>query len=532
MSAAPPNSQDAHPGDATEGPREHHRAILLIHGVGSQTKGQFFDEAFSPLPSFLRYAIRQQEPPRARLDLAGSMRPTQGPARATLHLTDGEGRSEVWEVCEAWWAETFYPPDVDDLMNWGFRILGHQLTWVVEGLAQLRGPLRQGCRDPVYECDPDPTPASSRGYIIWWLTGKINYFAPAVIFSLLYVPAYFVVILLATLFYLLASLPSWLVVVTPAKAILRSLIDKLLTGVGDEYVMISNELARDSAVRSVLDGLSPYLGPQRPPNRLYDSVTIIAHSGGAVVSYAALSSDELKSWLKENGGYKPHITWFTVGSGLSFGWGTDRENRLWHQVLPEEINWVNVWARYDQVSHGPPDRRMVATLCGTSEAEGLPGNFYDIRVINRDSPFSDHGEYWRNFEQVMSRFVYAIVGQVPLPILPHAYDLPLQEIPRHKIGVAGMVFLRYVGAALAFVLGWWDGRAAALGTWTLERVEDVVPQPSWVWDAVDWLGTIWAGPFGLNAVLGMVVIGIGVYLVYRVLTLWMHAFLERGNDWD
>ncbi|MFN8556963.1 MAG: hypothetical protein U0531_06295 [Dehalococcoidia bacterium] len=82
------------------------------------------------------------------------------------------------------------------------------------------------------------------------------------------------------------------------------------------------------------------------------------------------------------------------------------------------MNWIDIYSRYDFVPQGrapdggPLERgSMVKAIAGPPDGlrEGGARPYVGVRVANTDWPFSDHGAYWSNDEEVMARIVFAVV---------------------------------------------------------------------------------------------------------------------------
>lgn len=517
------------------------RAIVVVHGVGSQKKGETLNAVVEP---FIRFLHRFGEPADPNgVQIVTDLRPVDGPARAILRFGHG-GQVEEWCFTEAWWAEAFHANPADPVMRWGFRVLVEHAYSIIYGIflrhlpfwsgpAAAESPEGPAPADPVYQ-NPDPA-WSSR---LWDVVVAASIAA-------IYLPAWLIVLALASLFYLIAQLPSWLLIVGPAAALQQSLVETLVSGVGDQQAMTADYLAVNSASRPILDALAPHLDPLHPDYQPCETVTVIAHSGGCVVSYNALSTPELKGWSFGDlaGPDLPArsaprwVTWFTVGSGLNLAYQMAPHDWFWQRRLDPRIRWVNLWARYDPVPFGPVPvgLRDQVVRGGPAPAD----RFEDVRVVNRENPFADHGAYWRNYEEVVSRFVYEILGR-PKPghLLADAIDTCHTEIVRHRRGVALFVWLRFAALVLVLLADRGTQFSVGLGDWLLGLLALPVPWP-WPLDhlvhglAVNpvLLNLPGLGPVGANALIGLAGLGLLAYLVYRLATLWPRGWLERGSDW-
>jgi hypothetical protein len=507
------------------------RAVVVVHGVGSQKKGETLTTIVEPLVRYLRRYLNPQDP--HALQVTAAVRPDRGPAAAELWFRHN-GQEEHWVITEAWWAQSFDSDATDPVVAWGWRILRDQAASVLYGILGRHLP---GQDDSEYPPGPYPyhdeaDRQQSRRGRVRKLASRIYDFLLGIALLACFLAAYIAALTLATAFYLVAQLPSWLLIVGPAASIRNLLVGTLIDGPGDQYAMTQDNLARASATRPVLEALAPHLDNRRPDFTPCETVTLIAHSGGCVVTYNALSDAEVKKWAFGAAAATPaRVTWFTVGSGLNLAFRESRGDPFWRRGLDARVTWIDLWARHDPVPHGQADHTM-ERLIRTPSGHSTPAPFINQRVVNRDNPFSDHGEYWRNYEEVVSRFVYAIMNgpgaTTPLGI---AVRTSIGEVPTHRALVArNFVLARLVGAAVVGG-GLGTGVGAALGRAILSGLSQIqLPSP---FDAVmAWLGrhpTV--GPVSGDALAGTVGLGVLVYLGYRLYTLILRGMLERGDDW-
>jgi hypothetical protein len=99
------------------------------------------------------------------------------------------------------------------------------------------------------------------------------------------------------------------------------------------------------------------------------------------------------------------LSLITVGSSLNISNENVPHHPMWDQPLDPRIRWIDLWARYDWVPHGPPSKSLI------SKVRGGAGEFVPIRVVNLDSPLGDHSAYFGNHEEVVSRPVYEIANR-------------------------------------------------------------------------------------------------------------------------
>jgi hypothetical protein len=189
------------------------------------------------------------------------------------------------------------------------------------------------------------------------------------------------------------------------------------------------------------------------------------------------------------------MTWITVGSGLNLAWrmrarAKARDEAFWNRCLRDTVNWIDIYSRYDPVPQGPAPEAMVARVIGAE-----PRPYVSIRTANHDWPLSDHGAYWDNLEEAMSRIVHAItdsrLGSQPLDAHDGSFAPrtgaesargahPLTAGVRHAVATAGARRARVTTTWLtgivlfAVVAVSLFAGSASLGAWVLGAQESLV----------------------------------------------------------
>jgi hypothetical protein len=134
---------------------------------------------------------------------------------------------------------------------------------------------------------------------------------------------------------------------------------------------------------------------------------VVAHSGGAIVSFMAIAG--------EPPNLPPIDRWITHGEGLNLAWrilgedpsAPDRYRRLYRRpwlAMPGLI-WNDFWATQDPAPSGPLDPPP-------SVGDG-PQKAYATTVWNRASIRSDHGSYWANDEEFVVPLIRLVDGRLP-----------------------------------------------------------------------------------------------------------------------
>ena len=194
-----------------------------------------------------------------------------------------------------------------------------------------------------------------------------------------------------------------------------------------------------------------------------------------------------------------------LGNHRADGGRHQRLHPLRHQGqgIAHKVNWLNIYARYDPVPRGAPPAELVERLVGRDPvAHGQTGHrppYVNLRVANDDLPLTDHGGYWWNFEESLSRIVHVIcdssLGTAPLDpdtqpdppghLLGTVVRDTLAQGDRRRTELSRKQFRRLVGLALAaLVLGFW---ALPVGAWLLGDRHELLTI-DWRYDARRWLG--------------------------------------------
>jgi hypothetical protein len=413
------------------------RGIVIVHGVGNQQRGDELDDVIEPLVEFL--GARAVGHANVHV-VARNPRSGDTGASARIHLyrpgaTPAQEILEEWDVREAWWAHVFRPSGGAGILAWAMRALVAHIHSTIENIlwrniVRVFGgwPAVQGTG--VWQV---PVAGAYPYYVldaIGWLLITIGYL---VVYSIGVALAFVVYV-----FLLLPGLQYW----PPAGNLQRSLLNIFTGGIGEQQATTNRHVAVAEAASVVTQALCPFLDPQsRDRDGLgYESVTVIAHSGGCVVSFEALTGEEVRRLCGEDRLGRRFVTLVTLGSGLNLAWRMRAARKakdlaFWNRPISDHVNWINIYARYDPVPQGEPPDGMVRTLTGAGVAEQP---WLAVRVANDDWPLTDHGAYWQNDAEVNARLVHAIVdprlARQPIAELGGSYDR-VDPDPLHLEGV-------------------------------------------------------------------------------------------------
>ncbi|HEX2033699.1 MAG TPA: hypothetical protein VHS99_05920 [Chloroflexota bacterium] len=520
------------------------RGIVVTHGVGSQRRGEQLDTVLEPLVAFLSRSLGQEQvrvTARTTLD-------EHKVADAIIYLGPPEAEQpfEEWHVREAWWAESFHPSQSGTALVWALRaavthVAASARSVVVTNLLAMRGK-RQGTgvwRIPVSGFWFQAMNVAS------WLFIVLGYILAYLIGAVLLLPL--MVLLQAPLRWFMPGLVG---------EVQRALVDFVTGGIGDQHATTNRRVAVAAAATTVASALWPFLAPEARKRRDFDfdTVTVIAHSGGCVVSYEALAGEEVRRWMRAMP--QPRLTWITVGSGLNLGWRMrapwkDRDRVFWSRRIDDHVNWIDIYARYDPVPQGAVPAALVHALVG----ERTPP-YASVRVANDDWPLSDHGAYWQNFEEVLPRLVHAItdsrlgwqtrdeIGRLLRQQEPaeeeasyakqrdemgFEHDHRLAWAVRDAVEGGGpqrrrrVAALRFASVVATVLLAW---SAWPVGRWLLEWRLDVL---AWSLAPADVVPLVWLG-FDLTAARPLLAGALGLaVLVFLLYMLWRVA--RSGLEW-
>src|SRR3954447_23685468 len=348
--------------------------VIFVHGIGSQTSGQTLLEWSAPLIEIITAwkagaapdaAIR--DPVRvAAMDFIG------GQPRIELDIPAAtiDGRAfaaKRWILTEAWWAAKVAPPSLSTMTSW----LGPQ-----DGASQIVNAIL-GNR-------PDGA--------------TLLNVARAIV-----VP--FVSVLAAIILsgYALLRGITLLIPIQAVKdaAVLRT-FDNFLTGwFGDVRVLLFDP-AQSANIRA---GLATQIRQLREVDQV-DDIVVMAHSGGAMVSYLTLTDPVYADAQVEK------LITFGEGFNLAMTLTPQRRGmfdrlRLDVTSLRPNLRWRDFWASHDPAPAGRVKFDEIGGAGGAAHADRIRSR----QVWNRRSLLDDHGSYFDNDEE----FSLAVLREIDRP---------------------------------------------------------------------------------------------------------------------
>ena len=259
-------------------------------------------------------------------------------------------------------------------------------------------------------------------------------------------------------------------------------------------------------------------------------VVVVAHSGGAVVSFTTLTDPGHPAL--------PVTKLITLGQGLDLAW---RLENAWRGLPPGDRlipkleglawaeRWVDFWASYDPATGGPLE-----------PPDGVAAKPDEVPVRNRMSLLEDHGTYWENDEE----FLIPLLRELDTPEGPpsrsrffrdRASELIRVERRRQRVGI--LAAWRWVGLVAGTVaIGGATLHAALLHGDRLRRLGETVadiwgaiPGAALLTSPVDWLAGLRAWPGWLPTTGEWL---LGILLVALAFVILLRVGIGRWEAWD
>lgn len=360
-----------------------HVGVVFVHGIGSQTPGEtlrawsaaiirvladdLVDRALDA-PRAARTATLQTDPViRSDLD------PSPSSSRyVELELPESGERwpRRHWILTEAWWADRASPPSFQTMAHW----LGP--SGALAEVVQTFFPSHRGAQEANAERHAEAGPSLVRKLARVILRAYLQALAS----------------LLLVLYGALRAIER-LVPIGPlrSRALTRPIDRFMLEWFGDVYLLLRDP-AQAAGVRGRLrDKVEELVGAG------CGRIVLVAHSGGAIVSYTALTD------LSQPALAVDHLITFGQGLNLVRRLAGDSEEsrarfqRIYSGFRDTELRWTDFWASQDPAASGPIVQNEIATPAIESHA-----------IWNRLSVREDHGSYWENDEE----FVVPLIRRI------------------------------------------------------------------------------------------------------------------------
>ena len=363
--------------------------VVFVHGIGDQQASGTLLDWSGPIVDLLTDWRRDHGVPgdpvvRSDYDLTGARLPY-----VELGIEEYAGQpAQTWVLTEAWWAQSTRPPTLPAMVKYSLRALRPILRGITRGYRLLerrwsrRTEIARGYayREHGYRHARlvKESLSGRRHDWVYWLDMwqmHLTYIA---------VPAILAVSYLALLLYD----PFRRI---PIKALQDSstlkAIDYKLTKWFGGLPTVTDDTIQSANVRGRLGNAIRGLRAQG-----CSRIVVVAHSGGAVVSFETLCDPVYKD--------EPVDKLITLGEGLALAWRINEK----HGGLPDDsrlrgdlrsfrpkLRWVDFWSTYDPAPAGPIAPRPGVKLV----------RHQSRTAINRMSILEDHGAYWNNDEDFL-----------------------------------------------------------------------------------------------------------------------------------
>lgn len=411
--------------------------VVIVHGIGDEKRNDTLSEVVDALVHWFMqragFTMRSDGARKIVLRTALTARdnPDAAASQATLDLvtpSTAMGSQMATErlrlmVREVWWAQSFGTPRRRLALQWA------RLQFREEALRVVL-PLRQGARmwhaaqlgprrdaaaaedaDTTHAAPSAPPPGAVQHALVAALTlyEGIQYVWKLAQWLLL-TPLLYLALVLSGALKLLALIPF-----------LRSGILGLLSR-GARYLTLHwigplqvylDDAVRSSAIRDLFEREVTTL--LRDPR--CERLVVIAHSMGTVIAYDSLTA--LFNGQAPLRSSTP-ITFICLGQALRRVWLIEQSNpQHVRDVLPEQVRWLNLWARYDPVAAGQLDANAVPQATDGTDREGAQSlhtlraalkRCVNMPVRNTESLFTDHTTYWQNMDEVVGPIAYELVA--------------------------------------------------------------------------------------------------------------------------
>lgn len=511
------------------------RGVLFVHGIGSQRQSDFLLDVGEPLVDWLTqwHAAHDNHAPRvtgAELHFAAT---DDGATTSYSIVTLPSG--EEWVLAEAWWAASTRRQRFAEMAIWTVKHLGQAAYALWRSIGQrLSG----------REKDAASIGPVARRILALYLVGALLLYSVAIVLGL--------PLILLALF--LAQLP----IPTVQQFLLRLLQPFLEINLGEFRSIVEDEIQAANIRRRIAETVDKLVTACHCRD-----VTIVAHSGGAVVSLDMLTDDRYRDAAA-------HVRkLLTLGSGLNKAWlVAPADLRRLRQPLKGRIHWVDFWTSFDPAPSGwlrppaGPDGRPLIVFAPDDRvvrAQGLvtrddpnpfpplnaatpaPRGYWpvSVKVTNELSVLTDHGAYWRNDEEVLARLAAEIDSEYyresrywrgrsavtyseqerrDLPL----YAAPAERTLREQITRRRGRVIRLAAYRALAIIAWLVTillAAAPVARWVREH-GGLIPLPGWFTQALpEWL----AAP--TRYLIAALIVGIPWLFLFRA----VRYFWERGD---
>ncbi len=369
--------------------------IVFTHGIGGQPRGETLLDWSGPIVRAVsRWAeatpgaqsALADEVIRSEIDFQGDNVPfvTINVPGVPATSTRPAFERQTWVMTEAWWSERVAPPALSAVLDWCGR----------------QGAIARVVERTISHLAPGGSP-------VFRALNKLGF-------------GLFLSVLTAVVL-LLYAVAAGLAAILPFRSVREALArfqlgTFLTTSWGDAFLLLRDPIQAANVRGRFVQAIRAL--------RAYgcDRIAIVAHSGGTIVAYMALSdpaydegADTLITFGEaislgrdiapnagEDGGVPPSIR-LAPGAPLRLGSRT------------RQPRWIDFWGSHDPAPCGALEPEFPMFDEAVLDRPDWPGKASrSIRVLNRRSVLEDHGSYWENDEE----FIYPLLAQLEVTARP------------------------------------------------------------------------------------------------------------------
>lgn len=396
--------------DRPDGPVDR-VGIVFVHGIGTQRAGETFLDWSRPiielLGEWLQSRHRDAKPVDPVIRSRFSFHPATPPI-LELGIPPANGRKEArWLITEAWWAADLRAPSFDEATGFLRKRLRAIVRDIRRGYDELlkrrkqrRTPTSPAERRSARDRDDAPARvmATDEAPARWgWVDGLDALQAKVFGLAALAIPVAAIGVAALAVYSLLRRVP-----LGPVQrfAEFRILDNFLVEWFGDLSILLGDAAQAANVRARVIDAID------RVTSEGAEAVVLVAHSGGAIVSFETLADP---AYLD-----RPVAKLITIGEGLKLAWSLADERQDEHLAgrarlagdlrARPRLRWVDVWASYDPAPAGGLPARAHLRTADPDQVERVRKEHRgdtvveDRPVTNRMNVARDHGAYWENAE--------------------------------------------------------------------------------------------------------------------------------------
>lgn len=388
--------------------------VVFVHGIGTQPPRETLLNWANPIVEMLaewrreydelhpEEAIGEDPVEAAGIESIGGI-DERAWVRIAIPHTDEDHPATTWLLTEAHWAGRVRAPAFGQALRYIQSHVGAIISGITAGYGLREDRREQRVKDIILQ---QPTPWDARvthqidelrasDTVRWrWIDTLDSIWQYPAVRSVLNGVATAVSVLALAVYAPLRAIP---IKAIRERAELASLDAQLVTAFGDLPVLLDDPV-QAAIVRERLAETIRWVR-----DRGCTEVVLIAHSGGAIVSFSTLLDEAY---------HDLNVTkLITLGQGLSLGWRLEQTTGPFVAGNPIRgdlgatrpgLRWVDFWASYDpapagelvEVEHCP----LIAVQTVTAEAPISPIQVESRPVTNFMHLGQDHDGYWKNDE--------------------------------------------------------------------------------------------------------------------------------------